>query len=149
MSNERCQAYNDGTLERPIETLENACRDTSGNRRSIKAGKAVVHWFKRDLRLHDNRALHTAFQLAREHKVPVIGLYILSPEDFEAHSTSPPRIDFVLRTLQQLQKDLAELDIPLYMETQEKRKVIPGRVVELCQQWEADHLCTNIEYEVD
>lgn len=149
MSNERCEAYSNGTLERPIETLEKACRETSAKRRFIKPGKAVVHWFKRDLRLHDNRALHQAFQLAREHSIPLIGLYILSPEDFEAHSTSAPRVDFILRTLSQLQRDLSELDIPLYMETQEKRKSIPHRVAELCQKWEANHLCANIEYEVD
>lgn len=149
MSNERCQAYNDGTIERPIEVLEAACRDTSDKRRSIGPGKAVVHWFKSDLRLHDNRALHVASQLARDHKIPLIALYILSPEDFTAHLASPARVDFTLRTLKRLQTDLAELDIPLYMESQEKRKAIPGRIVELCQQWEAKHLCANIEYEVD
>lgn len=149
MSNERCQAYNDGTIERPIELLEAACRDTSDKRRTISPEKAVVHWFKNDLRLHDNRALHAASQQARDHKIPLIGLYILSPEDWTAHSTSPARVDLTLRTLKRLQTDLAELDIPLYMETQEKRNAIPGRVVELCQQWEAKHLYANIEYEVD
>ncbi|KAJ5133055.1 hypothetical protein N7448_007213 [Penicillium atrosanguineum] len=149
MSNERCQAYNDGILERPIELLEAACRDTSDKRRAIGPGKTVVHWFKSDLRLHDNRALHAASQLARDHQIPLIGLYILSPEDWAAHLTSPARVDFTLRTLKRLQTDLAELDIPLYMETQEKRKAIPGRIVELCQQWEAKHIYANIEYEVD
>ncbi|KAJ5584751.1 uncharacterized protein N7459_004551 [Penicillium hispanicum] len=149
MSNERCQAYNDGTLERPITNLEKACLDTAEKRRSVEVGQAVVHWFKSDLRLHDNRALHTAFQIARDNQVPLIGLYVFSPEDFSAHLTSPARVDFTLRTLRQLQRDLAELDIPLYMETQEKRKAIPGRIVELCQQWEAKNLCANIEYEVD
>ncbi|KAJ5740050.1 Cryptochrome/DNA photolyase class 1 [Penicillium manginii] len=149
MSNERCNAYTNGTIQRPIETLQEACRDTADKRRSIEAGKAVVHWFKSDLRLSDNRGLHTAFQLARDNQVPLIGLYIVSPEDFEAHLTSPARVDFTLRTLDRLQRDLAELDIPLYMETQEKRNKIPDRVVELCQKWEAKHLCGNIEYEVD
>lgn len=149
MSNARCQAYNDGTLERPIETLEHACRDTVDQIRNVVVGKAVVHWFKNDLRLHDNRALHKAREIARENGVPLIGLYILSPEDLTAHSASPARVDFILRTLQQLQRDLSELDIPLYMETQDKRRALPGRVVELCQQWEANHLFGNIEYEVD
>ncbi|KAJ5675427.1 Cryptochrome/DNA photolyase class 1 [Penicillium macrosclerotiorum] len=149
MSNERCKAYNDGTIQRPIETLEKACQDTADKRRATTPGKAVVHWFKSDLRLHDNRALHMACQLARDHNVPLIGLYILSPEDFTAHLTSPARVDFTLRTLSQLQRDLGELDIPLYMETQEKRKGVPNRVVELCQKWEAKHVCANIEYEVD
>lgn len=149
MSNERCKAYTDGTLERPIDALEKACKETADKRRAVTPGKAVVHWFKTDLRLQDNRALSTAFQIAKDHQIPLIGVYIVSPEDFEAHLTSPSRVDFLLRTLKQLQRDLAELDIPLYVETQEKRKNIPNRIVELCQKWEAKHLCANIEYEVD
>ncbi|KAJ6011647.1 Cryptochrome/DNA photolyase class 1 [Penicillium sp. IBT 35674x] len=149
MANERCQAYIDGTLERPIETLEKACRDTAEHRRSTGVGQAVVHWFKSDLRLQDNRALRMAFDIAKENGLPLICLYIQSPEDLTAHIASPARVDLTLRTLQRLQQDLAELDIPLHMETVEKRKAIPGRIVELCQQWAAKHLCANIEYEVD
>lgn len=149
MGNERCQAYNDGTLERPMATLEKACSETAASRGSIEVGKAVVHWFKSDLRLHDNRALRTAFEIAQDNQVPLICFYISSPEDFTAHINSPARVDLTLRTLQRLQRDLAELDIPLYMETQEQRQNIPARVVELLQKWEANHLCANMEYEVD
>jgi deoxyribodipyrimidine photo-lyase len=149
MSNERCQAYTDGDLERPIETLKKACQETADKRRSMDVGSAVVHWFKNDLRLHDNRALFSAYQTAKEHQIPLIGLYIASPQDWTAHSTSPARVDFVLRTLKRLQQDLGELDIPLYMETQEKRKAIPQRILELCQQWQVKSLYANIEYEVD
>lgn len=149
MSNERCQAYSNGELERPIETLEKACRETADKRKEIHVGSAVVHWFKSDLRLHDNRALHAAYECAKENQVPLICLYIVSPEDWTAHLTSPARVDFTLRTLKRLQQDLGELDIPLHMETQEKRKGIPDRVVELCQQWGANNLYANIEYEVD
>lgn len=149
MSNERCRAYTDGELERPIETLQRACRETATKRQSINVGNAVVHWFKSDLRLHDNRSLYTAYQTAKENQIPLIGLYIVSPEDWTAHLTSPARVDFTLRTLERLQQDLGELDIPLHMETQEKRKAIPKRIVELCQQWGAKNLYANIEYEVD
>ncbi|CAL5865885.1 uncharacterized protein PFLUO_LOCUS91 [Penicillium psychrofluorescens] len=149
MSNERCEAYNNGTLERPIETLNKACRETADQRRAIAPGKAVVHWFKSDLRLHDNRALSAASQKARDHDIPLIGLYVLSPEDLTAHLASPARVDLTLRTLQQLQRDLNELDIPLHMETVEKRKAVPGRLVTLCQKWGSQHLFGNLEYEVD
>ncbi len=54
--------------------------------------------------------------------------YIISPQDFEAHLRSPARVDFMLRTLNILKDDLAKLDIPLWVETVEKRKQIPGRV---------------------
>ncbi|KAL5359242.1 DNA photolyase, FAD-binding/Cryptochrome [Aspergillus floccosus] len=149
MSNARCDAYNNGTLERPIETLQRAYMDTQQERDAVRPNAAVVHWFKSDLRLHDNRALHKAAQVARENKLPLIGMYIMSPEDLTAHLSSPARVDLTLRTLAQLKKDLNESDIPLYMETQERRKAIPARIVELCQKWGANHLFANLEYEVD
>ncbi|KAI5298640.1 hypothetical protein KEM55_003137, partial [Ascosphaera atra] len=149
MSNERCEAYNNGTLERPFDTLERVIRETEKDRQAIKPGKSVVHWFKSDLRLHDSHGLAAAYQTAKENGVPLICVYILSPEDLTAHLSSPPRIDLTLRTLKRLQGALDERDIPLYMETQNRRSVIPDRIVELCKQWGANHLFANIEYEVD
>lgn len=149
MCNERCEAYNDGTLERPIETLQKAYEATIEARQTIQPGRAVVHWFKSDLRLHDNRALYMAYETAREHKIPLICLYVLSPEDLTAHLLSAARVDLILRTLGRLKQDLGEIDIPLYMETQDNRRDIPSRIVDLCQRWGANHVFTNIEYEVD
>lgn len=149
MSNARCDAYNDGTLARPIQTFNQAYEDTKEARTAARPNAAVVHWFKSDLRLHDNRALQLASQAAREHGIPLIGLYILSPEDLTAHLCSPARVDLTLRTLAQLKKDLNESDIPLYMETQEQRQAVPQRIVDLCEKWGANHLFANLEYEVD
>lgn len=149
MSNARCEAYNNGTLERPIDTLNRAYEETDEARKSIKPKNAVVHWFKGDLRLKDNRALKMASDLAAKNNIPLICMYILSPQDLTAHLSSPARVDFTLRNLQVLKKKLSQLDIPLYMETQEKRKNVPNRILELCEQWGASHLFANIEYEVD
>ena len=40
----------------------------------------VVHWFRSDLRLQDNRALHAASQKAQENGKGLIALYIMSPQ---------------------------------------------------------------------
>lgn len=149
MSNARCQQYNTGTLVRPIETLQRAYEDTADARQAVKPNAAVVHWFKSDLRLYDNRALQIAYQTAKEYNIPLLTFYIVSPQDFAAHIRSPPRVDLILRTLALLKRDLGELDIPLYMETQEKRGDIPGRILDLCLRWGANHVFTNLEYEVD
>lgn len=76
-------------------------------------------------------------------------MYINSPQDLTAHLISPARVDFTLRNLKVLQQKLDNLDIPLYMETQEQRRNVPGRIAELCERWGASHLFANIEYEVD
>jgi deoxyribodipyrimidine photo-lyase len=149
MSAYRCAAYNDGTIPRPIEVLEDKIKTTKQDRDNIKTGQAILHWFKRDLRLEDNRGLAMAADLAKRAKVPLICLYIVSPDDLEAHLVSAARVDFDLRTLKVLQKDLDKLDIPLIMDTVEKRKDIPSHIVSLCQEHGISHVITNIEYEVD
>ena len=149
MSNERCAMYNANVIERPIETLDKAQTETNPRREAVPVKDAVVHWFKADLRISDNKALHLASEKAKSKGVPLICLYIVSPQDFKAHVTAPVRVDFVLRTLKVLKEDLEEFDIPLYVETVGKRKAIPQRVLQLCKEWGANHLFANIEYEVD
>lgn len=149
MSNERCARYNANEIPRPIEVLTQAVLKTAFARKKIEVGEAVVHWFKRDLRTTDNRALHLANEKAKSKGVPLICLFIVSPQDYQAHLTAPVRVDFELRTLQVLKDDLAGKDIPLYVETINIRKKVPGRIIELCQKWGAKHIFCNIEYEVD
>ncbi|KAG7140717.1 Deoxyribodipyrimidine photo-lyase like protein [Verticillium longisporum] len=149
MSNDRARAYNDNELPRPIEELTSALADTSTARKGVKVGAAVVHWFKVDLRLSDNTSLRLASERAKDAGVPLIAMYIISPQDFEAHLTAPIRVDFTLRTLEVLKHDLAKLDIPLHIETVDKRRQIPDRIVELMGEWGATHLFANMEYEVD
>ncbi|KAK4680667.1 Deoxyribodipyrimidine photolyase [Podospora pseudoanserina] len=149
MSTARARAYNNNELPRPIELLKAAQADTAEHRANTPVAGAVVHWFKMDLRTTDNTALFCASQKAQAAGVPLIALYILSPQDFEAHLTAPVRVDFMLRTLEILKKDLAALDIPLWVETVKKRKEIPSRIVELMSEWGASHLFANMEYEVD
>ena len=149
MTNERCLAYNKNELPRPIEQLDSAIAETSRAREAIDVQDAVVFWFKADIRMKDNKGLHLASEKAKSKGVPLIGLYIVSPEDFEAHSTAAVRVDFALRSLEVLKADLAAKDIPLYVETVEKRKAIPQRIMELCEKWGAKHLFANIEYEID
>ncbi|KAI0457444.1 CDP photolyase [Xylaria acuta] len=149
MSNARAQAYNNGKIPRPVEQLTAALRETSQARKRVKVKDAVVHWFKMDLRITDNRALWEGSEKAREAGVPLICIYMVSPQDFEAHLTAPVRVDFMMRTLHILKKDLAALDIPLYVETVEKRKEIPNRIIDFMEEWGASHLFANMEYEVD
>lgn len=149
MTNARCLEYNQNKLPRPIEVLEEALEDTQSEREKVDVRNAVVHWFKTDLRTRDNKGLYLASEKAKSKDVPLICLYIVSPQDFQAHITSPVRVDFILRTLEILKEDLSKLNIPLYVETVDKRKTIVGRILELCERWGASHLYTNIEYEVD
>ncbi|KAH0847841.1 Deoxyribodipyrimidine photo-lyase [Fonsecaea pedrosoi] len=149
MTNERAEAYKTGQIERPIETLEKAAKETQAERDQVPPGKCVVHWFKCDLRTTDNKGLHLASNMAKLHNVPLVCLYLISPQDFEAHLTAPVRVDFILRNLAMLKRDLDDLDIPLYVETVERRRNIPSKLADLCAAWGACHVFCNAEYEVD
>lgn len=149
MSNARARAYNENQLPRPMEVVQAAQLETSAARRAVAVGDAVVHWFKMDLRVSDNSALSMAAAKAKDAGVPLIALYVVSPQDWEAHFTSAIRVDFTLRTLEVLRADLDKLDIPLFIETVEKRKEVPTRIASLLQEWRANHLFANLEYEVD
>lgn len=149
MSNERCAMYNNNEIPRPMAILNNTIAKTKAAREQIQVGECVVHWFKRDLRTFDNRGLGLAAKKAKEGGVPLVCMFLVSPQDYQAHCTSKARVNFDLRTLEVLKEDLAELDIPLYVETVEKRKTLPARFLALCEEWKAKHVCCNIEYEVD
>ncbi|KAF4124990.1 deoxyribodipyrimidine photo-lyase [Geosmithia morbida] len=149
MSNARAQAYTDQELPRPIEELQAALEETAKERKAVKPDKAMVHWFKMDLRHADNTSLALASRRAQEAGVPLVCMYLVSPQDFEAHLLSPARVDFMLRSLAVLQRDVENLDIPLYVETVDKRNEVPDRVLELMGEWGANHLFCNMEYEVD
>ncbi|KKY19429.1 putative deoxyribodipyrimidine photo-lyase [Diplodia seriata] len=149
MSNERCEQYNNDEIPRPIEVLEKTIADTKEERARIAVGDAVVHWFKRDLRTSDNKGLSLAARKAKEAGVPLVCVFVVSPQDYQAHFTGAPRVDFELRTLAVLKRDLAELDVPLLVETVEERGNVMPYLVDKCNEWGAKHLFCNMEYEVD
>ncbi|MFD0894072.1 deoxyribodipyrimidine photo-lyase [Luteolibacter ambystomatis] len=62
----------------------------------------VVHWFRRDFRLADNRALNAAAAAGG----PVVPVYILSDWKKRHHWTGPKRQHFLCLSLASLSKDL-------------------------------------------
>ncbi|KAF9690688.1 hypothetical protein EKO04_011446 [Ascochyta lentis] len=152
MSNERCAQYNNNEIPRPIERLHSAIKATASACKAIresKSGDAVMHWFKRDLRIRDNTGLSKASALAEELGCGVVGVWILSPQDWDAHLVSPAKCDFELRSVAVLRQELSELDIPLHIEVVEKRRDVPARLVQLAKQWSVKSVFCNIEYEPD
>ena len=117
---------------------------------SIDEVKNVIHWFRsKDLRIHDNKALHNASSLAKQKSKPLICVYVYCPEEFEWHGTSPARSDLIVQNLELIQAELKELQIPLVFVTAEGRKEIVSTIVKFIKDNDASHVFANFEYEVD
>jgi deoxyribodipyrimidine photo-lyase len=99
--------------------------------------------------VEDNRALAQASAQALRRNIPLIVLFIISPQDYVAHDRSPRRIDFTLRNLALIKTSLTSLNIPLHTVTHTPRRTIPSFVLSLLRTFKATHLYANIEYEVD
>jgi deoxyribodipyrimidine photo-lyase len=117
---------------------------------SVNDIKKVAHWFRpKDLRIHDNTALHHASQLAQECNAPLICVYQHCPAEESWHGTSPARTDFMLEALKLMQKELKKLGIPLvFLNTEERDGIVPN-MVEWCKEEGISHVSANFEYEID
>ena len=63
-------------------------------------------WFRVDLRILDNPALCSAIKQAIMDKSKVIACCIMSPAEDKRHDRSPHQVDFMLRNMKLLSKDL-------------------------------------------
>ena len=91
-------------------------------------------WFRSDLRLHDQPALHAASQHAQQDGSGVLALFIFSPQQWQQHDRSSVQVDFLLRSLASLQHALTALNIPLKLLNIPLYDDIPVALVEFCQQ---------------
>ena len=86
-----------------------------------KKYKRAIVWFKRDLRVEDNEALHNACFLAEE----VIPVFIFIPSLLERFGRRKDRLGFIVSALRKLDEDLRELGGKLYVFRGEPDEVFP------------------------
>jgi len=103
-------------------------------------------WFRRDLRIADHSALAEACSAADD---GVVGVFVISPGEWEAHDDAPVKIDFWLRNLRELSKALAMLNIPLKVVQAQRQNQIVSRLADLAEACGCDALYFDHEYEVD
>lgn len=101
-------------------------------------------WFRQDLRVRDHAALWHACQQG-----PSIGLVILSPEQWKQHDDAPIKINFYLRQLKELQKELAALHIPLVIQVIPNWKDITKFISDFSQKYNIENVYANIEMGVN
>ena len=100
--------------------------------------KPVIHWFRRDLRLRDNIALHHAC----EGDNPVVALFIIDTELLKADRVGAPRVRFMLDALTALDNRMREYGTQLLIRHGQPEKIIP----KLADELEAEALFFNRDY---
>lgn len=103
-------------------------------------------WFRSDLRLRDNRALHAACRKADE---GVHAVFSLCPAQWREHGWGAARGGFVLRSLSGLAGSLAERGIPLHLVRRDRFDEVPAALLALARRQGCDALFLNREYEVN
>ncbi len=100
-------------------------------------------WFRRDLRVNDNRALYNACKECRQ----VVAVYFLTPGQWKNHHDAPAKIAFWLTNLKLLEKSLSDLNISLQVIKVDSFKEIPETILQLAERLKSERLYYNSEYE--
>ena len=101
-------------------------------------------WFRQDLRIQDHAALWHATQAG-----PCIAFVAISFGQWALHDDAAVKIDFYLRQLQELKKQLKNLNIPLVIQEVSFWKDIPEVIAKLTQKLDIECIHANIEVGVN
>lgn len=101
----------------------------------------ALHWFRTDLRLEDNTALHAASTGGE-----TLALYIATPKQWDLHDDAPIKRDYWRRNLQQLESRLQQLGIPLLYAEVAGYRDIPALLTQLLPALGVTALHCNREY---
>lgn len=110
----------------------------------IATAQRQLAWFRTDLRTHDNTALAQACSAG-----PTVALFVLSPQQWLSHDDSANKVDFWLRNLRKLSKQLADLNIPLLIEHADTWDTVPGLIRRVCHAHDIHGVHCNREYGVN
>src|SRR5690242_11694856 len=103
-------------------------------------------WFREDLRLHDNLALHHASLSCTD---GIVACYVINTELWRIHDTAACRVEFELRGLQRLGESLNELNIPLIIFECNSNQELSHQIVAFMQKINAKKLFFNKQYEIN
>ncbi|WP_311945966.1 deoxyribodipyrimidine photo-lyase [Halomonas piscis] len=98
-------------------------------------------WFRSDLRIHDNRALAAAAAQG-----PVIGVFLHSPAQWQAHGHGANKIDFWRRGVAALAEALEGVNIPLLQRSISSFDDAPQLLLDLAREHGVKALHFNREY---
>ncbi|KAH3680308.1 hypothetical protein WICMUC_000375 [Wickerhamomyces mucosus] len=148
--------FNNGERIKPFIKLEQTIESKNLNVDDVindKSHEFIIHWFRQDLRIHDNIALINSINLAKKFDKKLLTIYIFNEIELKAHFDSSIKLDFIKKSLNKLRKDLNELNIPLKIITLTKLGnflTFNDWLIELVQsKLNSSLISINLQYEYD
>lgn len=102
-------------------------------------------WFRNDLRIDDNTALHIALSAGGR----VAAVFYATPTQWSMHDMAPVRGEFLWRTLESLRAELAKQNVPLLVRQVPLFENIPADLAALAVELQVDAVYANREYAID
>ena len=100
-------------------------------------------WFRDDLRTTD----HSALQAAVESDSSALhAVFLLTPSTWQEHGWGPPRVAYVLKTLQSLSGELRACGITLHVLQAKSYTDAPEQITRLARELDAKDVHAGIEY---
>jgi len=99
-------------------------------------------WFRTDLRVDDNPALNAALNSSDQ----VYAIYFFSHFQWEAHSESNIKHEFLINNLNLLKESLKVLGISLIAINTQSYKTLPKDLSSFCVDYQIDHVFWNNEF---
>ena len=103
-------------------------------------------WFRNDLRINDNPALSSAIGDSSE---SVIGLFLICPKTWLKHNWGSPRVEFLMKNVQEHSKQLNLLNIPLLIAEVDTFECAPDVIARLVSKHNCSHVYAGREFGVD
>ncbi|WP_338878581.1 deoxyribodipyrimidine photo-lyase [Achromobacter veterisilvae] len=101
-------------------------------------------WLRTDLRAHDNPALAAAAEGGA-----ATALFLAAPGQWRRHGDAPAKVDFWLRNLRELSRELGRLGIPLKLLTVRDWSEAPDALAGFCRAHAIGHVHANAEWAVN
>jgi deoxyribodipyrimidine photo-lyase len=103
-------------------------------------------WFRNDLRINDNPALSAAICASSE---SVIGLFLICPKTWLKHNWGSPRVEFLMKNVQEHSKQLNLLNIPLLIAEVDTFECAPDVIARIVSEHNCSHVYAGREFGVD
>ena len=101
-------------------------------------------WFRTDLRVRDNTALHAAMDAGQ-----TIAVFFITPNQWAEHNDAACKVDFWLRNVKALKNELDKLCVPLLIREVHTWKEIPEAISQLCAEHAIHAVHINEEYGIN